>query len=141
VAKGDDNISKPRYTWWGHAINMVKAYPDRCRELKDAKEQIITANYSGYTGHSGVSKPVETLALRQLSKNDQKEMDAVKNALDEIKRSQSGDLKVKLIEMVYFKNPRRIKYAVLKLPIEYDTAKLWHREFIRLVGKHYGFFD
>lgn len=134
-------MSKTRYRWWGYIKAVIRAYPEHKRNLADIKEQNIIANYSGYSGHSGASKPIEALALRQLPKNEQKEFDAVDNALEVTAKMPDGADRIKLLNMVFWAQTHTLQGAADCLYISYGTAKRWHNRFIVLVAKFYGFLD
>ena len=133
-------MSSPRYRWWGFVRRMIRDY----RGLKAAYEELheprLTANTSGMPGGGSTVSPVEAVALRQLPADDQKAYDAVSRAVEITKLLPDGDLKVALIRYVYWgQGQRRVEDAPLVLPVSRRTAIRWHGDFVRLVGKCYGF--
>lgn len=131
-------MSKTKYNWWGFVKNIIRKYPDYCRELESIREQKITANYSATAHGSGVSKPVETLALRELPKAEQKQYDAVVGAISMTKRLKDGEERLKLIDMVFWKKTRNLQGAAMVCNVSYGTAKRWHKEFIISTALCYG---
>ena len=71
-------MSHPRYPWWGYVREIVRRYPAMRAEADELQKVSVTASY----GHSGgrPSEPgrtTEAAALRQLTKHEQEELDAV----------------------------------------------------------------
>lgn len=118
--------------------NIIRAYPDYCRELESIREQKITANYSATAHGSSVSKPVETLALRELPKVEQKRYKAVVGAIRKTKRLKDGEERLRLIEMVFWKKSHTLQGAAMACNVSYGTAKRWHNEFIKSTARCHG---
>lgn len=104
-------MSRPRYIWWGYAKAVVREYP---RVSKSAEMQPICKR---------------------------REMAAVEAAIDSTKRTDGGELKIRLIRMVYWSKAYTLDGAALKLGIHPQTAKNWNGDFIRLVGRNLGLLD
>lgn len=133
-------MSKPRYRWWGFARRMIRDYPSLKYALSLLHEQSTVADISGMPRGSGTSRTVEILALRQLPEDDQKAYDAVAKAIKSISLQPDGTAKMRLITMMYWLDkPLAAKAVAPQLHISDATAKRWHGEFVRLVGKCYGF--
>ena len=118
--------------------NVIRAYPDYCRELESMKEQSITAAYNSAPHGNGVSKPVEALALRELPKAEQKEYDAVVGAISMTKRLKDGEERLRLIEMVFWTKTHTLQGAAMACNVSYGTAKRWHNKFIEATARCYG---
>lgn len=134
-------MSKPRDRWWGFARRMIRDYPTLKRAWADLHAQSMVADTTGMPRGGSTGRTVESIALRQLpDPEDQKAFDAVARAIEETELRADGGDHMDLITMVYWsKRNLRLKDAALKLHISEQTAKAWHGEFVRLVGKHYGF--
>lgn len=134
-------MSKPRERWWGFARRMIRDYPALKREWNDLHTQSMVANMSGMPGGGSAGRTVESIALRQLpEQDDQKDFDAVSRAIEETELLVDGQRHIDLISLVYWsRRSIRLKDAAVKLNISEQTAKYWHRDFVRLVGKHRGF--
>lgn len=104
-------MSKPRYIWWGYAKAVVQQYP---RASKSAEMQPICKR---------------------------REVDAVANAIKTTREIPGGALRMRLIRMVYWDRSHTLDGAALKLGIHPQTAKNWHGDFIRLVGRNLGLLD
>lgn len=118
--------------------NIIREYPNYCRELESIREQKIIANYSATAHGSGVSKPVEKLALRELPKVEQKRYKAVVGAIRKTKRLKDGEERLRLIEMVFWKKTHTLQGAAMVCNVSYGTAKRWHKEFIISTALCYG---
>lgn len=133
-------MSSPRYRWWGFVRRMIRDYKGLKAEYEDLHDQSISADTSGMPKGGGNGRTVENLALRQLSPDDQKVYDAVNRAVEITQLLPDGDLKVAMIRFVYWgQGQRRVEDVPLVLPVSRRTAIRWHGDFVRLVGKCYGF--
>ena len=132
-------MSSPRYRWWGFVRRMIRDYRGLKAEYDDLHQQSLSAApFAGSGGGDG--RTVENIALRQLPADDQKVYDAVTRAVEITQLLPDGELKVALIRFVYWEQgQRRVEDAPLVLPISRRTAIRWHGDFVRLVGKCYGF--
>jgi hypothetical protein len=140
VVKEVKRVSKPRYRWWGFVRRMIRDYPGLQYALALLHEQSTVADLSGMPHGSGVGRSIEAIAMRQLPEDDQKVYDAVKKAIEITSLQSEGTVRLKLITMMYWSNkPFTAKAAALGLHISDATAKRWHGDFVRLVGKCYGF--
>ena len=63
---------------------------------------------------------------------------AIETALSETKKMIDGAHRVKVIELVFFKDTHTLQGAALNIPCDYETAKRWQQQFIRLVAKSFG---
>jgi hypothetical protein len=134
-------MSKPRYKWWGYVKNMIRAYPGLKREYEALHEQSVTANVSGMPGSGTVSRGTEDIAVRELPYTRQREYEAVRRAVEYTKRFKNGEDRLKIIDLIYWKNSHTLAGAGLKVGYGYDRAKQIHREFIIAVAVSYGLMD
>ena len=133
-------MSSPRYRWWGFVRRMIRDYRSLKIEYEDLHSQNVAASISGMPGGGGSGRAVEDIALKQLPADDQKAYDAVSRAVEITQLLPDGELKMALIRYVYWnKRQLTVKGAALQLYISRRTAERWHAEFVRLVGKCYGF--
>ena len=133
-------MSSPRYRWWGFVRRMIRDYRSLKIQYDDLHTQSITAGASGMPRGSGNRSVVESLAMRQLPRDDQRVYDAVSRAVEITNLLPDGELKLALIRYGYWnKQQHPVKDAALQLHISRRTAERWHAEFVRLVGKCYGF--
>lgn len=98
-----------------------------------------TARY-GATAPPGRSnnctRTVETAALRQLPPEEQRELDAVSAAIQTTARYRNGALRIKLIDLIYWRGTHSLTGAALAIHVSTPTARLWHNGFIELVDAY-----
>lgn len=132
-------MSKPRERWWGYARNMIRDYPELKDALDNLHAQSMVAKASGMPSGGPAGRTVESIALRQLPEDDQREYDAVAKAIEATRLLPDGQRHIDLIRLVYWsKRNVRLQDAAMKLNISEQTAKYWHGDFVRLVGKFRG---
>ena len=133
-------MSKPRYIWWGFARNMIRKYPELKKNLEDLHQQNITANNSGLPKGGGGGRTVEGIALLQLPADNQAVYDAVAEAIEITSMRSDGKERMRLINLMYWtQKTLTANAASVRLHISDVTAKRWHGDFVRLVGRCYGF--
>lgn len=131
-------MSKTKYKWWGYIKSVIRAYPDLRKEYEDLHEQSVTANMSGMPGGGGVSRGTEDIAIRQLPKPLQEEMEAVQNAIMVTKRMKTRKERMKLIDLEFWKQSHTLDGAAYATHICYDTAKDYRSDFIKTVAYFMG---
>lgn len=133
-------MSKPRYWWWGSIQNALRAYP-RLKQQYEAPDVAVTARYAEGVGHgSGPGRTTETAALQRLYDGDYKVYLAIKAAIDETAQMETGQARLKLIELIYWKRYwKTIEGAAYEVGYSKDRAKELHTEFVRLVGHYMGY--
>lgn len=133
-------MSKPRYWWWGSIQNALRAYP-RLKQQYEAPNVAVTARYAEGVGHgSDPGRTTETTALQRLYDGDYKVYLAIKAAIDETAQMETGQARLKLIELIYWKRYwKTIEGAAYEVGYSKDRAKELHTEFVRLVGHYMGY--
>lgn len=131
-------MSKPRYNWWGFALAMIRDYPYRKEELEELHNQKITANLNGMHGSHAASRTTENIVLKQLPPQEQREFDAVDQAIRGIKRMPEPKLRMEVVRITLWKG-YGIHTAAMELNISDRTARRYRWQFILLVGYKYGF--
>lgn len=128
-------MSKPRYWWWGSIQNALRAYP-RLKRQYEAPDVAVTARYAEGVGHnSAPGRTTETAALQRLYDGDYKVYLAIKAAIDETAQMETGQARLKLIELIYWKRHwKTIEGAAYEVGYSVQRAKEIHGEFIRLVA-------
>lgn len=133
-------MSKPKDDWFKNAVWTVRNYPARKQEYEELTSPKVTASISGMPGGGGVSRTVENLALREMAPMKQKEYEAVTKAIEVTRLLPNGDLKVKLISLMYWQGKKLdIQGVVPRIPVAEATGVRWHGAFIRLVGEFMGY--
>ena len=132
-------MSKPRHGWWSYAKYMARNYPNLCRELKEKQSISTTANYSSGPRGSGEARGTESAAMRQLPHAKMREYEAVRKAVEAAGSIPgNGHLRVKLVEMVYFKRTHTLEGVCHALHISYGTAKNYNNDFLCGIAKNFG---
>lgn len=134
-------MSRPRYDWWGYVKGMIRRYPALRTEFADLHTQAVTPNYSGVWGSSGAGRAVEEVALRELPTTAQREFEAVRRAIQATERMASSRDRLKIIDLVFWKQTHTLEGAALMIPCSYRTARRYHSEFVVTVAKAYGLLD
>ena len=134
-------MSKPRYRWWGYVKAVVRAYPVLRDKYNHLHNQSLCAALSGMPHGSDVARTTETIATTELPPAEQREYDAVRRAIGTTERYKNGRDRLKIIELVYWKQSHTLAGAALYIPASYDAAQNWQGEFIRLVASYLGVMD
>lgn len=137
----EKEVSKPRYDDWSYVKGMVRRYPELKREYAALHEQSITARYDADAGGSGDGRTLENIAIRELPTTRQREYAAVHAAIRDTRREKSGDIRLKIIDLVFWKKTHTLQGAAMACHCAYDTAQDYHREFLNLVAEKYGLRD
>lgn len=134
-------MSNPRYGWWGYAKYIIRVYPIRKQAYDALHEPSLEVNISGIPAGNQTSRTVENIAIRELPHTEQKEYEAVRQAIQATKHLSNGNERLRIMDMVYWKQSHSLSGAAQVVGYSYDRAKQLHREFVRLVAKYYGFLD
>ncbi len=133
-------MKKQRYRWWRFIRRVIREYPTLKEEYEELHRQSLSADISGMPKGSAAGRTVESIALRELPPDDQKDYDAVTQAIRITKYRQDGEQRLALIQYVYwYEKEHTIKDAAPVLNISEATAKRWHGEFVKQVAKIRGF--
>ena len=134
-------VSKPRYGWWSYAKNLVRAYPELKQEYDALHAQRITTDTTRIPGSTSVSRSTESAALRQLPPARQADYDAVTKAIERTSKLRTGPERLKLIDMVFWKQSHTLDGAAYALGYSYENGRRFHQDFLRLVGLYRGLED
>lgn len=135
-------MSNPRYGWWSYAKHLTRKYPELKQEYDTIHSQHIATDPSKILGSSSnTSRSTEILALLQLPPAKQADYDAVTKSIEQTKRLKTGAQRLQLIDMVFWKQSHTLEGAAYKIGFSYDQCKLFHRDFLRLVGLNRGLED
>lgn len=102
-------MSKPRYRWWSYAINVVEDFV----QIPDGSE---------------------------LGAEAYQEWSAVQRAIETTLQLPHGVERCAVMKLVCQDNGKQtLKSAADRIGVTEAVAKIWHRDFMRLVGKELGF--
>lgn len=128
-----------RRGWWYHTRDIVRNYPALHERLRDLRTQGAPQNGPG--GSSEPGRSTERLALRTLPAVEQREHDAVEDAIRRTMLRADGKERLRVIELVHWKGSHTLTGAAMKLHVSERTAVYWQRDFFLLVAKACGFVD
>lgn len=132
-------MSKPRDNWRPYVINVLRDYYAYRKIDREAHSQRVTAQYNKGRGGGGASRTTEQAALRSgLTRQQERELEAVERAVKNTRRGPDGKLRLKVVEMVYFRDTHTIEGAAQQVHVSYSTAWRWVDYFVRTVGKNLG---
>jgi len=131
-------MSKYRHWWRPNVERALKVYPFLKAKKADMQSGSSTANYSGMPRSGDVSRTTEQLATRQLSPQEEKLIDAVDRAIEEIRRHRDGADVLRIVEMVDFKRSHTMDGAALAIHMHRVTASNKRTRFVDMVGKNMG---
>lgn len=132
-------MSRSRFNWWPFALNIIRDYPLRVKQLQDLQVQSTVADHSGMPKGGGTGRAVESIALKELpNKQEQREYEAVHKALIRTKHMKAGSTRMEIIRLTMWKG-YTLDGAALIVNESRDTTKRYRWQFILLVGHIYGF--
>ena len=132
-------MSRPHYGWWGYVKDIIRRYPTLCEQEKALHETCISPDLSGMPRGSGTpTDPVADAALRELPEINRRELEAVRQAIEETRTLPNGEERLEMVKLVFWKKTHTLEGAAMEL--HWSTRKLveWHGEFIRCVAKYFG---
>lgn len=124
--------------WWPYVKNVIRRYPYLLDKMRALKNTQTTAQYGKSEG-SGSNEPgrkTERIALRELPEKEQIYYDAVTKAIQTTRYMRDGAIRVRLIELVYFRKSHTLYGASAQVHVSERTARRWHSEFVRLVAQY-----
>lgn len=131
-------MSKPRYNWWSFALAIIRDYPERCKQLKELRQQNTVADNSGMPKGGGASRAAENVAMRQLPAQEQREYEAVHKALVRTRAMKAAKSRLDIIKLTMW-HGYSIEGAALIVNESPATTRRYRWQFVMLVGHMYGF--
>ena len=131
-------MSNPRYWWWENVKRAIRAYPSLCAKKADRQAMPVTRQGNGAGRGASSARKTEEYALRGLSPEEERIIDAVAKAWQLTEAMPDGNKRLELLRAYYWKGERLLN-AALKIPIDESTAKRWNGVFVRLVACGLGF--
>jgi len=125
-------------SWRSEAYDAIRRYPQHKRDAEQLRIVSITASASGSRSGTSVSRTTENAALRELPRQAQRELDAVREAIATTRQYRNGEHHVRLIELMYWRGRSNVSmiYAADEIPIALVTARAWHNDFVKLVDAY-----
>ena len=130
-------MSRPRYKWWSYVKWMIRLYPERVAELRRRQEAAVTPNYNAMPGGSEPSRTTEELGTASLGRAVDREVVAVRRAIEETERMSTGEIRMGIIDLVYWKKTHTVPGACLACTVAERTGRRYHADFVYLVAKNF----
>lgn len=131
-------MSQRVHWWWGAIQAALRLYPE-LRQRYGTPDNRLTAQYTAQTSCGGAGRPAEQLAMERLSDGDCAVYMAISDAVRETARMGTGDARLAIIDLVYWRRTRTLQGAALDVGYSYGRAREFHQEFIRLVAFYMGY--
>lgn len=132
-------MSKYRHWWRPNVERALHVYPYLKAAKQDVQAQSVTASYSGMPRGGGPSRSTENAAMRMLSPQEEKLVDAVDRAIAEISHHRDGAEVLRIVKMVDFDRRYTVEGAAMELHMHRNSASNRRTRFIDLVGKYMDF--
>lgn len=132
-------MSKPRYDWWPYVKGMIRRYPELCARQEELRRTKMSSNLTGMPGaHGQTGDPVADAALRELPEINRRELEAVRQAIEETRALPNGEERLEMVKLVFWKKTRTLEGAAMTCHVSYITARRWHGEFIKSTAQAFG---
>lgn len=132
-------MSKPRYDWWSYVKGMIRRYPELCAKEKELHTVSMSPDLSGMPHGSGnKSDPTANAALRELPDINRREMEAVRKAIEETRKMDTGEERLRMVRLVFWEKRYSLEGASQNIGISNITARRWNGTFIKMVAKEFG---
>ncbi len=131
-------MSKPRKLWWGYVKAVVRAYPELQARLAELRQPSTGGRSDGQPGAKGASRTTENVATRTLPPMDMKHLEAVEKAVRWAEKLPTGPERLKIIELVYWKQSHTLYGAAQAVGYSYRHAKFLQQQFFYMVAENLG---
>lgn len=132
-------MSKPRCDWWSYVKGMIRRYPELCAKEKELHTVSMSPDLSGMPHGSGnKSDPTANAAIRELPDINRREMEAVRKAIEETRKMNTGEERLQMVRLVFWEKRYNLEGASQKIGISNVTARRWNGLFIKMVAKAFG---
>ena len=75
------------------------------------------------------------------TEQEKADFEAVKNAISQTRRLRNGEMRMEMIDLVFWKQSHTLSGAAMQFPLCEREVRQWHTDFIRLVGRNRGLID
>ena len=135
-------MSSPRYYWWGFVRAMIRNYPVLKASLEELHAVKVTAAYGLEAGGgSGISRPTEQAAIRELPTTEQREYEAVKRALAFYGDKSYGADFLQFVKLYYWQKRGTLAAVARWVNVAPITIRTWNKQCIMAIAKNYGLLD
>ena len=130
-------MGRSRYNWWPFMLNIIRDYPARAKQLQELQSQSIVADNSGMPKSGSAGRAVESLAMKQLPRHEQREYEAVHKALIRTKRMKGAKSRLEIVKLTMWKG-YSLDGAAMIVHESRDTTRRYRWQFVMLVALMYG---
>jgi hypothetical protein len=131
-------MDRPRRGWWGYVKWVIRDQPEKRRELEAMRSTGGFAS-DGTPRATEARRTTEDRALRGFTGQKAREYDAVEAAAAETRTYGNGPLRLKFVDLVFWRRSHTLEGAAMVCHISRRTAIRYHGDFIRLVAAKMGF--
>lgn len=132
-------MSNPAFRWLNYVQWMCRLYPARLKLLDELRTASHVAHYGASSSAGGrIRRPTERLGTVSLGETVDKEMEAVRKAIEATRNLPDGDLILRLIDLQFWSCTHSQAGAALALGISESTAKRRQSRFFFEVGRAFG---
>ena len=118
---------------------MIRRYPELCARQEELRRTKMSPNLTGMPGaHGQTSDPVADAALRELPEINRRELEAVRQAIEETRALPNGEERLEMVKLVFWKKTHTLEGAAMTCHVSYITARRWHGEFIKSTAQAFG---
>lgn len=130
--------TKNKHWWRSNVERALREYPALKERKRALQSSALTPNYNAMPGGSEPSRTTESLAMRQLSEEEEKWISAIDKAREDMRNRCDGEEIMRLVTMVFFDQTHTMTGAALKTHVSLSTAQRRVGQFIAKVAEHKG---
>ena len=128
----------PHRGWWGYVKWVIRDQPTKLKELA-AMQTIGATELDGLPKSPEARRTTEDKALRGFRGQKAREFDAVERATEETRGYNNGALRLRFIDLVFWRKSHTLEGAAMVCHISRRTAIRFHGDFIKLTARYLGF--
>ena len=131
-------MSTYKYWWRPNLERALKEYPSMRERKAELQSSPLTPNYNPMPSGNSPSRTTENLAARQLPEEEERWLDAIEKAIEDVRKQADGDAVMGLVSCIYFKKTHTLNGAAALHHMSESTAKRRVGRFLIAVAKHKG---
>lgn len=131
-------MSKSKRPWSSFVRYMIYNYPDLCQEEKSIHLSPLTPSHNRTSESVGLIDKTATSTMQGLTEAKARQLEAVRQAIAEVRASKNGEAKIEVINLYYWKKSHKLYGAAIKVGFSVHTVIDWNTKFIDLVAEKYG---
>ena len=131
-------MTGPRRGWWGYIKWVIRDQPTKRRELLEM-QSAGGFDMDGMPKATEARRTTEDKALRGFVGQKAREFDAVERATETTRGYNNGPLRLKFVDLVFWRRSHTLEGAAMVCHISRRTAIRFHGDFIKLTARYMGF--